>query len=536
MIHPQSASTPSSTNQKRRIAAIDIGTNSFHAVIVDIRPDGTYDTIDALKEMVTLGRDGLGKNLSEEAMLRGLEALQKIKTLCDSYRVEQILAYATSAIREAANGGEFIQRAIDEVQIKIRAIPGTTEAELIGFAVQHALSLNGEMALIMDIGGGSTEFIIADHIRLYFLDSRKTGVARMSADYVKEDPISKASVKKLEAVYTGELVKVDAAVKERGVTMLVGSSGTMQNIAAMIAAERLVAGSNGTAGTGVAVMLNEFEYTRQEFTAFYRKFLKMDHKQRLVVPGLDAKRVDFIVAGLVQVHTVLTRYKIDRIKTSTEAMREGIILRYIKREMQDLRLLEVYPDTRTRSVYELLRKCSWHEDHSTQVTRLALRIFEDTRSVHGLGDHDRQLLEFASLMHDIGYHISHKKHHKHALYLIQNADLKGFTQEEIEIMAHVARYHRRSVPKAGHALFQALTREQKSTVRSLAGILRVADGLDRSHYQNVQDIRTVVRKSVVEIQIRTQGDPELEIWGAMRKRELFEKLMHRKLQIVRMPG
>jgi len=122
------------------------------------------------------------------------------------------------------------------------------------------------------------------------------------------------------------------------------------------------------------------------------------------------------------------------------------------------------------------------------------------------------------------------------LYLIQNADLKGFTQEEIEIMAHVARYHRRSVPKAGHALFQALTREQKSTVRSLAGILRVADGLDRSHYQNVQDIRTVVRKSVVEIQIRTQGDPELEIWGAMRKRELFEKLMHRKLQIVRMPG
>jgi len=136
VIHPQSASTPSSTNQKRRIAAIDIGTNSFHAVIVDIRPDGTYDTIDALKEMVTLGRDGLGKNLSEEAMLRGLEALQKIKTLCDSYRVEQILAYATSAIREAANGGEFIQRAIDEVQIKIRAIPGTTEAELIGFAVQ----------------------------------------------------------------------------------------------------------------------------------------------------------------------------------------------------------------------------------------------------------------------------------------------------------------------------------------------------------------------------------------------------------------
>jgi len=521
-----------SVNQKRRIAAIDLGTNSFHAVIVDIRPDGTFDTIDALKEMVTLGKDGLGGNLPEEVMQRGIDALQKIKTLCDSYRVERILAYATSAIREAGNGGEFIQRAIDEVQIKILAIPGTTEAELIGYAVQHALALNGERALIMDIGGGSTEFIIADHVRHYFLDSRKIGVSRMTAEFVKEDPISKESIRRLEEVYSSELHKVDAAVNEWGVTMLVGSSGTMQNIASMIAAER----ASGSMSSTGPLMLNEFEYTRAEFMAFYRKFLKMDRKQRLGIAALDAKRVDFIVAGLVLLNTVLNRYGIDRVKTSVEAMREGIILRYIKREMQDLKLLEKYPDTRTRSVYELLRKCNWHEEHSTQVTRLALRIFEDTRAVHPLNDSDRQLLEFASLMHDIGYHISHKKHHKHALYLILNADLKGFTQEEIEIMAHVARYHRRSTPKSGHALYQSLTKEQKAKVRALSAILRVADGLDRSHYQNVRDIRTLIRKGVVEIQIRTQGDPELEIWGAMRKRELFERLMHRKLQIVRMPG
>lgn len=524
---------PSPLNQKRRIAAIDLGTNSFHAVIVDIRPDGTFDTIDALKEMVTLGKDGVGRRLSEDVMDRGIDALHKIKTLCDSYRVEHILAYATSAIREAGNGGEFIQRAIDEVRIKILAIPGTTEAELIGFAVQHSLALNGEMALIMDIGGGSTEFIIADHVRHYLLESCKIGVSRMTSDFVKHDPVGRVEVRNLEQVYTTSLKQVDEAVNQWGVTMLVGTSGTMQNIASMIAAERIAA-SGGAAGQ--AVMLNEFEYTREEFTAFYKKFIKMDRKQRLGVEGLDAKRVDFIVAGLVLVNTVLTRYRIDRIKTSTEAMREGIILRYIKREMKDLQFLEKYPDTRTRSVYELLRKCNWHEEHSSQVTRLALRIFEDTREVHGLSDQDRQLLEFASLMHDIGYHISHKKHHKHALYLIQNAELKGFTQEEIEVMAHVARYHRRSVPKVGHAMFQLLTKEQKAKVRALAAILRVADGLDRSHYQNVHDVRTVVRKGIVEIQIRTQGDPELEIWGAMRKRELFERLMRRKLQIVRVPG
>jgi len=505
----------------RRIAALDLGTNSFHVVIVDVAPDGSWRTVDALKEMVQLGRHGVGRRLDSETMDRGISVLAKFKTLCDSKRVEHVLAYATSAIREAENGGEFIQRAIDEVGIKIQAIPGKTEAELIGYAVQHALELGDDRALVMDIGGGSTEFIIANGREFFYLDSRKIGVSRMSADFVKSDPVTKKCISDLESFYARQLMELDVAVLRFNPTFLVGTSGTMQNIAAMIAMSKKL---------DTSVTLNAFEYSADDFFAFYSRFVKLSRKQRLTVPGLDPKRVDFIVAGLVLVNFILKKYRLQMVKTSTQAMREGIILRYIRQELPEMAMLSRFPDTRTRSVHELLFKCNWHEAHSTQVSRLALELFDQTQALHAWSQADRELLHFAALMHDIGYHISHSKHHKHALYLILNADLKGFTQEEIEIMANVARYHRRSTPKARHRHFDVLKPEQKTRIRALSGFLRVADGLDRSHFQNVNDVRVVVSDKIY-LYITTSVDPQLEIWGAMRKSELFEKLFGKSLEI-----
>lgn len=506
---------------RRRIAAIDLGTNSFHAVIVDVSPDGTFSTVDALKEMVHFGKFGVGNALSEDQMELGITALRKIRTLCDSYEVEEILAYATSALREAPNGGEFIQRSIDEIQIKILAIPGTTEAELIGHAVQHAISLKNRKALVVDIGGGSTEFIITDDARFYFVDSRKIGVSRMTAEFIKSDPATPSEIKQLEKFYESQLGDVFEAINQYKPALVVGTSGTMNNIAAMLSARKK---------TDTSITLNEFIYSSDEFMKFYERFRGMNRKQRLEVEGLDSKRVDFIVAGTVLLGTILRKTGIKKIKTSTQAMREGIILRYIKQQKNRLGLLELYPDARRRSIHELLVKCNWHEKHSTQVSRLALQIFDALQHLHKMSDFDRELLEYAALTHDIGYHISHKKHHKHALYLILNADLKGFRQDEIEIIAHVARYHRRSAPKPSHKQFMLLSSEQKKKIRALAGILRVADGLDRSHFQNVKNLSVKVGESI-HILIDTVGDPELEIWGAMRKRELFEKLFRKRLEI-----
>lgn len=507
----------------KRIAAIDLGTNSFHAVITDVHPDGTYTIIDSLKEMICLGRDGVGKHMTEADFALGLDAMRKIKRLCDHQNVERIIAYATSAIREAPNGGDFVQLIIDELQIKIHPIPGYKEAELVGYAVQHGLSLGTKPELAVDIGGGSTEFVILNNTELLHLESRKIGVSRMAADFIRKDPVTKGEIAKMEKYYRKRLDQLSVIIRKYDPSVLIGSSGTMQNIASMIAAEK---------GISTELTLNEFEYSDKDFFAFYKSFIKLDREKRLKKPGLDEKRVDFIIPGLVLVKFLLKTFKIKKIKTSVQALREGIIIEYIRKEINTLKLLDEFPETRRRSVHELCRNFRWKKKHSRQVASLALKLFDATLPIHNLGLRERELLEYASLMHDIGYHISQRRHHKHSLYIIQNSNLKGFTQEEIEIMAHVGRYHRRSTPKKRHAQYMALTEAQRITIRKLSGFLRVADGLDRSHYQNVIGLETENGGDVFRIIITTLADPELEIWGAMRKREMLEELLGKKVEIV----
>jgi exopolyphosphatase / guanosine-5'-triphosphate,3'-diphosphate pyrophosphatase len=506
----------------KRIAAIDLGTNSFHAVIVDILPDGSFYTIDKLKEMVLLAEKGVGENLSESAIERGLEALKKIKTLADHQKAEKILAYATSAIREAENGGMFIQRAIDEIGIKINAIPGRVEAELIGLAVQHGIQMPDEPALIMDVGGGSVEYILADKEKFYYLSSKKLGVARMTASFIEQDPVSKQEIRKLESYYHENLADVAQAFAMHRASMLIGSSGTMENIGLMIAYLNK---------RNPSLSVNELDFTASEFFKFYDYVIGMDFKKRSALKGLDEKRVALLPAGLVLVRYVLKTFGIQHIKLSSQALREGIILRYIKKEMDDLREMIVADDPRRRSVLELVHKCEWHEDHSRHVSKLSLKIFDELRSELDLDDTDRELLEYSALMHDIGYHISHRKHHKHALYIIRNSDLMGFKEREIEIMANVARYHRRSTPKARHPFYKNLSRESKGRVKKLAAILRVADGLDRSHYQNVRGLEVIKNETKLYLNIFTEADPQLEIWGANRKKTLFEEITGRELII-----
>jgi len=507
---------------KKRIAAIDLGTNSFHAIIADICADGSYKTVDTLKEMVGLGSEITEHKLSQRALDRGIDTLKKIKILCDSQGVEKILAYATSAIREAKNGGEFIQRAIDELQIKILAIPGKVEAELISIAVRHGISISDKAVLMMDIGGGSVEFVLGNNKKNYSLISRKIGGSRTGARFISHDPVTPEEMNRIRDFFIKELKKVDKAVSKHPISILVGSSGTMENIAEIVANNKNI---------DTSVTLNEFEYAPADFRKIFKNIVNMNREERLKVKGLDPKRVDYIIPGMILLDLVIKKYDIRKIKTSTDALREGIILRYIQQDMKELKLIAHHPDPRERSVFELLRKCNWHEKHSRHVAKLALKLFDATRKYHKLTDNDRELLKYASFMHDIGYHISHRKHHKHALYLILNADLKGFTQEEIEIMAHVARYHRRSVPHKRHEQFDSLPKKVKNKIVKLSAFMRVADGLDRSHYQNIRKLQTEVLKDKVVIHIHSLSDPELEIWGTMRKCELFEQLFSRKLEI-----
>jgi exopolyphosphatase/guanosine-5'-triphosphate,3'-diphosphate pyrophosphatase len=507
----------------KRIAAIDLGTNSFHALIVEIFSDGSFYTVDKLKEMVLLAEKGLGDKLSDQAMDRGIEALKKIKLLADNQQAETILAYATSAIREAENGGDFIQRAIDEVGVKINAIPGRIEAELIGLAVQHGIRMPKNPAVIMDIGGGSVEFILADQEKFHHLSSKKLGVARMTAQFIDHDPITQKEIDSLKNYFDNQLADVAEAFAMHRSSMLVGSSGTMENIGLMIAHR-----NNKTPNLTV----NELEFTAKEFFEFYDEVIGLDEKKRAKLKGLDEKRIKLLPAGLVLVYYILEKFGIKRVKISSQALREGIVLRYIKKEMSDGVRVHLDESPRRRSVLELVHKCDWHEEHSIHVAKIALKLFDELSDEMNLELQDRELLEYASFMHDIGYHISHRKHHKHALYIINNADLKGFKEEEIDVMANVARYHRRSTPKSRHSHFKKLDKNVKARVEKLSAILRVADGLDRSHFQNVRELEVKKNSDKIKLKIETETDPNLEIWGAMRKRFLFEKVTGKELEII----
>lgn len=507
----------------KRVAAIDLGTNSFHVVLADLFPDGHYEIVDTLKEMVLLADDGDLENLSENAMDRGITALKKIRALCDGQDVERILAYATSAVREAKNGGEFIQRAIDQTGIKINAISGLLEAELIALGVQYGMKLGKKEYMIADIGGGSVEFIIANQQEIKALDSRKIGVARLTADFVHHDPIQPDEMRKMRKHIADELLSVKESWGDRKNSVLIGSSGTMQSIAAMISFRR---------NRDIPITLNEFEFTKKEFTLLKEEILSSNRPKREKIQGLDEKRVDLIQAGVILVDEILQTVGAKSIRISSQALREGILIRYMKKMMKAEQPQITDKDPRRRSIFQLARKCNWHETHSRHVCALSLQLFDAFREPLKLTDKDRELLEYAAILHDIGYHISHSSHHKHALYLILNADLKGFSEEEIQIMAHVARYHRRSTPQKRHPLYAALPRTVKKKIKKLAGILRVADGLDRSHYQNVKSLRVEIHTDNVTIAIQTQSDPELEIWGATRKSELLAKKLNRPVEII----
>lgn len=521
--HPSEAVPNGSSKRLKRITAIDLGTNSFHAIIADLYDDGHFEIVDALKEMVIMAEKGVGKELTPGAMERGVAALRKFSNLSEGRQSEAIIAYATSAVREATNGGEFIQRVIDEVGLKINAISGLMEAELIAYGVQHGVTIGSTPVLMADIGGGSVEFIVGTQDTTSYLTSKKIGVARLAAMFLENDPITPTEVEAIQEYIEKTLDPMQQQIGRLPSGLMIGSSGTYQTIAAMIDARR----PNGHGG----VITNEFEFTWTEFKALFDEFLYLPKKKRLKVEGLEEKRSELILPGMILVHSIMRVFNVERVKISTQALREGILIRYFQKMYPKLTMSPVTEDPRRDSIMELAVKCNWHESHSIQVCNLALELFDELHKVLGLEESDRELLEYAAILHDIGYHISHRKHHIHALYLILNADLRGFSESEIQVMAHVARYHRRSTPKKRHELYEELDKALKIRIQKLSAILRVADGLDRSHYQNVEGMTVEVSDKEITITIQTNSDPELELWGARRKSFLLERVSKRSVLI-----
>jgi exopolyphosphatase/guanosine-5'-triphosphate,3'-diphosphate pyrophosphatase len=505
-----------------RIAAIDIGTNSLHMIVVRVRPDLSFEVIDREKEMVRLGAGGLdGRALTPEAMHAGLQVLSKFRRLADSHRVDEIIAVATSATREAENGSEFLKAIVEKTGIRARVISGTEEARLIHQAAVYGVGLAGDVAIVIDIGGGSVEITRGSGPNMDVGRSFKLGVIRLTERFIKSDPLAPRDERKLRRYIDGELGKYVSQLARQGFDRVIGTSGTIQSLGAVALAER------GWSST----TLRNRRISAKQLRRAQKQLVARDIQERLRVPGLEPRRADLAVAGSILLDAILRRLGATDITLCDLSLREGLVLDYIGRHRKEIAQADRYPDVRRRSVFELAERCNYWPEHAQQVARLAVALFDQTRIVHGLTDHEREWLEYAALLHDIGVHISYERHHKHSCYLIKNGDLRGFDPEEIEVIALVARYHRQAEPKRSHEEYGEFGRTRRRTIRTLAAILRLAESLDRSHSQPVSGLELHDRGDDGLLQLRTSGDAELELWAAQRHAAAFERLIGKPLRV-----
>jgi exopolyphosphatase/guanosine-5'-triphosphate,3'-diphosphate pyrophosphatase len=506
-----------------RLAAIDIGTNSLHMIVVRVRPDLSFEIIDREKEMVRLGAGGLGgRALTSEAMHAALQVLSKFRRLADSHRVDEIIAAATSATREAENGGEFLRQIAHDTGIRPRVISGTEEARLIHRAAVYGVGAQGETACVIDIGGGSVELTRGSGESPELASSFKVGVIRLTERFVKSDPLSPRDERKLIAHIDAELGDYIDEIVKAGFDRVIGTSGTILSLGAIAGTE--LGWKPGDALRNRRVPAKQIRRVRKELVG-------LDLEQRLRVGGLEPRRADIAVAGAVLLDTILRRLNAQELTLCDMSLREGLVLDYIARHRKEIAQADRYPDVRRRSVVELAERCNWVPDHAQQVARLAMILFDQTRALHGLTDREREWLEYAALLHDIGVHISYEGHHKHSYYLIKNGDLRGFEPEEVEAIALVARYHRQATPKKRHDGFGTLKRRQRRAIRALAAILRLAETLDRSHSQQVLGLELHDRGDDSLLQVRSAGDVELELWAAARHAEPFERLLDKPIRL-----
>jgi len=499
-----------------RIAAIDLGSNSLHMLIAEVEADGRFNVLDRAKMMVRLGR-GKMKRLSGPAMEASLAALVSFKRLAERQGVTRFSAVATSAVREASNGGEFLQRVLDTVGLRVKVIPGREEARLIHLGVAHALDLRGEPTLIVDVGGGSVELILVEHARPVVLESLKLGVVRLAHTYLRSDPARPGDLRKLERHVADAMEPVLRRAGNRRVQRVVGTSGTLLNVVEIAARAR---------GEVLRGRLNGARVSAEEVFALLRRLQRSDRAARLRIKGLDAKRVDSLLPGVVVLAHILRELEAPSVLACTWALREGLLLEFIARHRRGIEENERFLDVRRRSVQRFVRHLGREDAHSQHVTRLALRLFDQLHRRLGLGAAEREWLEYAAVLHDVGHAIDHHDHHRHTHYLVTHGALLGFDPGEREIIGQTARYHRKAGPQAGDPDFRKLPRDTRRTIKALSALLRVADGLDRSHYGVVRDVVTRVRDGRITLSLATDGeDAAMEMWEAARRADLLRDVL-----------
>jgi exopolyphosphatase/guanosine-5'-triphosphate,3'-diphosphate pyrophosphatase len=469
--------------------------------------------LDEEREMSRLGA-GLARSgrLADDAMARSLDVLGKMKAIADGFGVTDLRAAATSAVREAENGHLFRREAWRRHRVQVEVISSEEEARLAFQSATRRFNLEGRSVAVADIGGGSLEVVLSAGSIVDQVHSLPLGAVRLTERYVKSDPLRKKHWKALRKAIDASLSR-EIGRPPFTVEVMVGSGGTFTALGAVLRVER-----EGQEGTP-----HGYAITRAEVERLLAWLLEIPEAQRKDVPGIPPQRADIIVAGVAVVARLARYLDCRQILVNDGGVRDGLLLSMVAELGITVPAADAAPPERIDAVRRFARTCRSNERHTEQVARLAGRIFEGLRRRYRLPTSSAELLTAAAFLHDVGFLVNHAGHHKHAYHLIMHSDLPGYSAREIEVIANVARYHRRAYPRKSQATFRRLEPGDRRLVRRLAGILRLAVALNRSHQQLVQAVECRVRQGRVILTLRSVSEPVVELWDARRKAGLFEK-------------
>ena len=512
------------------LAAIDIGTNSIHMVVVSIDPSlPSFNIIGKEKDTVRLGDfcEATG-DLTEEAMLRGINSLKRCLQVANSFNADDIVAVATSAVREAGNGQVFIERVKNDAGLSINLISGEEEARRIYLGVISSMELKGNSHAIVDIGGGSTEIILGRGGPHDFLSSSKVGAVRLTSRFITSDPLSKKEYDYLRAYVRGVLEPTVDSLKRKltktndtqAPLKLIGTSGTIECLAILVAMGK----------TGVEPdPINGYRLTYDDLTKWLGRLRKMSYAERLELPGMSERRAEIIVAGAVILHEAMKLLGADSFQVCERSLREGVIVDWMLTQGLIEDRLRYQKSIRKRSIHHLAHKFHVDNPHEERVACLALNLFDQTHgTLHNWDDNHRELLWAAGMLHNCGHFVRHSAHHKHSYYLIRHGGLLGFTEVDIELIANIARYHRKSPPKKKHEPYRHLPSDRhRRIVDQLSAILRIAVALDRRQLGAIKAIQCRYEKPdkelVLSLHANFPGDEcNLEQWSLNEKKTCFE--------------
>ena len=523
LVYPNSSNP---TKPERTLAAIDVGTNSIHMVVVKVQSAlPAFTIIDREKEMVRLGDfNAASGGLSEPAMQRGIDALQRCRAIAEGFEAEAIVAVATSAVREASNGRFFLDRVEKEVGLSINLISGQEEARRIYLGVLSGMEFRGEPHAIIDIGGGSTELILGTGEAPRVLSSTPVGAVRLTARFDIADAMSKLEFTALQAYVRGRL---EAAVEDlkrhldpHETLRLVGTSGTIECLAALDASERL-----GKAPTP----LNGSTLSYQNLVDLVDRLRKKNFSERLAMSTMSARRAGIIVAGGVILQETMRLLGVETVTICDRALREGVVVDWMLGHGLIEDRMQFQQSVRERSVRKTAQKYQVNLEKNKRVADFAIALFDQTQGVlHQWSQQERELLWSAALLYNCGHFISHASHHIHAYYLIRSGELLGFTETELEVVANIARYHRKSAPKKTHKSFQKLpSKQHRQMVSQLSAILRVAVALDRRSIGAIQSLHCQfeANQSILNLTLKptyAADDCSSERWAFDDKKTCFE--------------